>query len=708
MLKTYLEISLGMSAVILLALLFTPFLKKRYRAGARYAIWIICAIMLLAPFKPSPKITIEIPQIKHETAARVALTDDVTYDVTETEEAVGAADANTKTETAYVQPSDVKTSEPIDVWAVLTAMWLFGAAAFMLYYIVGYAVFLKKIKPWRRKFELEGYREKPRLVYCRLVKSPMLTGFFKPSILLPRNDYSDTELSMILKHELTHYKRGDLWAKLLFAAVNAIHWFNPVVYIMRKAANRDMEYSCDERVVKGMDRQFCQDYSIAILRCAAGVGMYTAFSTHFSEDKEKLRQRLKNILSGKKKRGIIIGALALIMAVICAGAFGFDDGRVKEENYLFLGTDGRNHIDTVMVAKADKNGIAVTSIPRDTMDLNTYTWEVSQTSVENILRIIPMLVGFETNKYIIADTQSVMSVLSELGTVDFEIPDLYGNGVGMVYDDPYQDLHISLSSGNHELSGKEMLDVMRYRHGNVNEYGRFNGYDNLDRIKMTHSLLTEIIKQKKKILDDENVLEAVKVFISSVSTNINMNDVDNVLKAVKKGDITFELLKGEYGRSDVVLNDISYVPDKIYSPYGLFSGSNISDSVINASDSKQLLFEVISLKIDGAEQIGKVSGEWKIWYNERLGKLHICTDPELSDGTSVVFQPYSDIIFDKNSASGTFYWSRNIRTADGEASKEVLSRERVDGTITGLDTDTPVWKSDNGRYEIVLNVLERK
>lgn len=318
MLKTYLEISLGMSAVILLILAVTPVLKKRYRASLRYALWIICAVMMLVPFKPSPKITIEIPQIKHEAAVSTA------YAEPKSSEAVlnGIADTNIKSETADVQPSDTETSEAIDVRAVLTAVWLIGAAVFMLYHISAYALFNRRVRPWRREMELEGYTGTPRLTYCRVVKSPMLTGFFRPRILLPRCDYYENELYMILNHELTHYRRGDLWIKLLFVTMNALHWFNPIVYIMRKYANRDMEYSCDEIVVKGRSKEFCRNYSMAILNCAAG-GMRTEFSTYFSEDKKNLKQRFGNILSGRKKRGIIIGIAVVALAVICAGVFGF-------------------------------------------------------------------------------------------------------------------------------------------------------------------------------------------------------------------------------------------------------------------------------------------------------------------------------------------------------------------------------------------------
>ena len=81
--------------------------------------------------------------------------------------------------------------------------------------------------------------------------SPMVLGFFRPVLVLPEGEYSEKELYFILKHELVHVKRGDVYWKLLFMTVNGVHWFNPLIWIMQKEAAMDMELSCDERVTQG-------------------------------------------------------------------------------------------------------------------------------------------------------------------------------------------------------------------------------------------------------------------------------------------------------------------------------------------------------------------------------------------------------------------------------------------------------------------------
>ena len=703
MLKTYFEISLGMSAVILLILAVTPVLKKRYRASLRYALWIICAVMMLVPFRPVPKITIEVP--RGEISERAAVTENAAEDRGDIAEANAAdnAEMSVISKTYKVEKMQEQALIKSVNWqGLFTIVWLFGAAVFMLYHISAYALFIRKVKPWCRRINISGYQGKPETMYCKIVKSPMLTGFFRPRILLPRSDYDKNELSMILNHELTHYKRGDLWIKLLFVTVNALHWFNPIVYIMRKAANRDMEYSCDEIVVKGRSKEFCRDYSMTILNCAAD-GMKTEFSTYFSEDKKNLKQRFGNILSGKKKRGVIIGAAVVVLAVICAGVFGVGKAADEKENYLFIGLDGREHIDTIMLAQVSKDGIDVTSIPDNTMFLQEYTGRFMPDTIEKLLKTTPALTGKEVNKYVAADIDDALELLSEIDGVKFEIPDLFGDGEGMVYDDPYQNLHIDLKPGEHELTGEEMLQVMRYRRSNMKDDG-YNTYDegDLDRIKMTHSLLEQLVNQKRNILLSDEFFEAARGVMNSTVTNIGADDVRKILKAAATGDVTFTLLKGGYSKN-VLDREVFYAPNVIYNDNAGLWDHEKDNSIISAIDITELSCEVVSLTIDGEEQIAEARGHFGIWYNERTGELHTCMLPELKDGSSIVIQPFELFELDGYSARGTARWSRQIRK--GDAAESVLSDEYIDCTITGLDTENPVFRSDDGRYEVKLRVI---
>ena len=71
---------------------------------------------------------------------------------------------------------------------------------------------------------------------------------------------------MIIEHEKTHKRRGDLWYKLILLAARSIHWFNPLVYVMVNMAQRDLEYSCDYDVCREKDIEFRKKYSMVILK----------------------------------------------------------------------------------------------------------------------------------------------------------------------------------------------------------------------------------------------------------------------------------------------------------------------------------------------------------------------------------------------------------------------------------------------------------
>ncbi len=77
-------------------------------------------------------------------------------------------------------------------------------------------------------------------------------GVLRPVVLIPKQtDWTDeTRLKVILTHEFVHIRRFDTLTKLLLAAALCIHWFNPFVWVMYVLANRDIELSCDETVVR--------------------------------------------------------------------------------------------------------------------------------------------------------------------------------------------------------------------------------------------------------------------------------------------------------------------------------------------------------------------------------------------------------------------------------------------------------------------------
>ena len=66
----------------------------------------------------------------------------------------------------------------------------------------------------------------------------MTLGLLRPVIVLPP-EVPEADLPLILRHELCHIRRRDLWYKGVMLLANAVHWFNPLVWRMAGQAGRD-------------------------------------------------------------------------------------------------------------------------------------------------------------------------------------------------------------------------------------------------------------------------------------------------------------------------------------------------------------------------------------------------------------------------------------------------------------------------------------
>jgi hypothetical protein len=155
-------------------------------------------------------------------------------------------------------------------------------------------------------------------------------------ILLPDKIYEEQELYLILRHELTHYKHHDLWYKLILLAANAMHWFNPLVYLMVRQAGRDLEQVCDDEVVAGKDMGYRKAYCMTILNTMANQ-RGVALSTYLSKDAQNVKKRFAEILQPKQyKRGAVVFLAIVLLVAVSGGCLQFTepgtDTKQKEDD----------------------------------------------------------------------------------------------------------------------------------------------------------------------------------------------------------------------------------------------------------------------------------------------------------------------------------------------------------------------------------------
>lgn len=185
----------------------------------------------------------------------------------------------------------------------------------------------------RCKHELHIRRTIPVMEFSAS-PGPMLVGFLKPVLILPEVYCDREKLAFILRHELVHYQRKDTWCKLLFLLATAVHWFNPIVWIMQKEAAVDMELACDEKVVQGADFQTRKAYTETLLSMLhKGCDRSVLLSTGFYGGKKIMKKRFQSILSKTGKRnGLYILACAAILAISAGTLMGCSLVKNKEES----------------------------------------------------------------------------------------------------------------------------------------------------------------------------------------------------------------------------------------------------------------------------------------------------------------------------------------------------------------------------------------
>lgn len=142
------------------------------------------------------------------------------------------------------------------------------------------------------------------IAFCQISMSPVLIGIFKPTIILPMYDIPHDELGMIIKHELTHYKKKDLWIKKVMLLASILHWYNPLIHVLRKEINKWCELSCDEDVVMEMSHAERKRYGGTILNMIQRSNrdlMPSFLGASFSTGSTNIKKTIDENIKGKKR-----------------------------------------------------------------------------------------------------------------------------------------------------------------------------------------------------------------------------------------------------------------------------------------------------------------------------------------------------------------------------------------------------------------------
>lgn len=330
LLNNLMQIGLTVSLAALVPLILRRLMKKRYPARMVCVVWAILALRLLIP------VQLTLPQAPVQVMPRTSYV--VQSDQTAFQQAGLPVVQNptrwvTGTQAQTLSAADTGTVKTVDVTDILLTLWLAGVIACVLWQGIGYYRLIRSLKGTSCSVERADLhtilqeqcadlvidREIPLRV-SSAADCPMLAGFIHPTLYLPDERISRTDAVFIFRHELTHYKHGDLWLKLLLLAARCLHWFNPLVHLIARFAQEDIEAACDDAVVRGHDGAYRRAYGETILRSAIAQSQKRkALVSCFGDDKKTLMRRFEGLFDKSvKKRGVAL----VVMIALLVGSLG--------------------------------------------------------------------------------------------------------------------------------------------------------------------------------------------------------------------------------------------------------------------------------------------------------------------------------------------------------------------------------------------------
>ncbi len=309
----------------LAALALQSALRGRLSARWRYALWLPMIFVLVAPSLPQSRWSLENRFVHPAPAVvKVALEKESDFAV-----------SPVVTEMTASAP---KAASIVNWRRNLEMAWLTGSAGMLVFVLTGYVRTMRRIhrsavEPTPGLQSLLagaaracGLRRLPRLLISTEVRSPAVTGFFRPTLLLPAGfpgTFTENEAHLILLHELTHLKRHDLPQNWLFGLLQALHWCNPVLWFAFNRIREDREAACDAAVLTTARGDQRADYGHALLKlegALAHFGLSLGFVGIF-ERSSGMRTRVRAIAAHRPSRPIwsALGA-ALIVVLALVGA----------------------------------------------------------------------------------------------------------------------------------------------------------------------------------------------------------------------------------------------------------------------------------------------------------------------------------------------------------------------------------------------------
>lgn len=295
---------------LVIVILILRAVLKKVPKWMRCVLWGMVAVRLLVPLQIESPVSL-IPSAQ-------TVSPDIMYaEKPEIHTGIGVMNATINPVISHhLSPQPENSINPVQVITQIAAwVWLAGAVLMLIWALASYIRLRVRVRTAvlvRAKSAEDGAANIPVLESER-VDSPFVIGLFKPRIYLPVK-LREGDKDFIISHEAAHIHRKDHWIKPFGYLLLSVYWFHPLIWAAYVMLCRDVEYACDERVVKRYDVEERKAYSSALLACSVRRMRIAACPVAFGE--VGVRQRVKSVLHYKKPAFWVLIAAAVGCAVV--------------------------------------------------------------------------------------------------------------------------------------------------------------------------------------------------------------------------------------------------------------------------------------------------------------------------------------------------------------------------------------------------------
>ena len=440
-----LNISISAGILIIVCTL-VRLIFRRMPKFVRCLMWLLVAIRLAVPFAIESPLSL-LPTKEYVTVSSNDNADVVgnAYNNTELTDKVDAQEGAELAEN--VATENTAETNNIDVMYVLSIVWLVGVVAMLIYALVSYIRL--------RRLVDDAVLLRDNIYQSERAGTAFILGVIRPRIYVPYG-LSLNELYMSISHEKAHISRRDHLVKPLGFIIAAVYWFNPLVWLAYILLCRDIELACDEKVIKKIGYDKKKDYSQALLNLSIPRKYISACPVAFGE--VGINERIKNVLTMKKGKKIII-AVAVAICAVLAICFLTYPKKIKNNS---------GDVAEVQASEETAEEIEEATTEETTTETN---------SSENVVECFPVIGSGTITRQFSEDHQSV-DIAAEEGTA-----------IVSVYDGTVEEVGSNEEEGYYIIIKNEKGCTVKYSHlkdePNVSKGDKVNADEEVGKVGST-------------------------------------------------------------------------------------------------------------------------------------------------------------------------------------------------------------------------------